>query len=107
MVKKVGLKKSSVKKLTRKNNSKKVSNKTKVQKNMGKSKYLSPRNVRVLIKNLILFTILFVTSFMLYEVTSSPVLGNFFWLIALITGFVDLAFVIIGAIFLILKYLNK
>lgn len=67
------------------------------------------KKIEIVARNLILFTILFVAFFLLYQVTpsSKAIMSNLFWILALITGFVDLAFIIVGLVFLTLKYMKK
>ena len=63
---------------------------------------------RIIIKNLILFGVLFFLSVILYNFSGTDeILLNFFWFLALITGFVTVAFVITFFVFLFLKFLRK
>ena len=57
--------------------------------------------------NLIVSVILFVASVVLYYVVSNDVLKNFFWMLAMIFGFVGLAFLIIYIVLLVMKILKK
>ena len=57
--------------------------------------------------NLVLSAVLFIISLGLYFVTSNEVLTNFFGILAIISGSVGLAFLIIYAVFLVLKIMKK
>lgn len=67
----------------------------------------SDKKFNMILGNLILSAILFVVSFMLERFLANPVLKNFFWMLAMIFGFVGLAFFIIFLIFVVLKVLKK
>jgi hypothetical protein len=54
-------------------------------------------------RRLALFVILFIFSFVLYSVSSSDLLLNFFGLLSIIFGFTSLALLIVLFVFLILK----
>jgi len=100
MVKKKKVKnKSSVRKSNRK-----------IQSSAGKSKKLvraSQRKISLIFKNLILFTILFLLSFLSYNFLSNELYVNLFFLLTIIFGFIALAFLIVLLIFLILRIMNK
>ena len=65
------------------------------------------RKVKIILKNLILFAVLFVISVIFYNVFSDEILVNFFWILALITGFITVAFVIAYLVFFFSKLLKK
>ena len=52
------------------------------------------RKVKIILKNLILFAVLFVLSVILKNIFTDEILVNFFWILALVTGFITVAFVI-------------
>ncbi len=62
------------------------------------------RRLGIAWKNLILFLILFVVSFVLYSASTSELFLNFFGVLSIITGFVFLAFLIIFIVLLIIGY---
>ena len=65
------------------------------------------RKVKIILKNLVLFSVLFILSVIFYNVFTDEILVNFFWILALITGFITVAFVIAYLIFFFLKMLKK
>ena len=54
-------------------------------------------------RNLVIFFVLFAASFILYIVSSNPLLVNLFWILSMIFGFLSLALLIVLIVFLILK----
>ncbi|MEX0920339.1 MAG: hypothetical protein WDZ69_02025 [Candidatus Pacearchaeota archaeon] len=62
------------------------------------------RKLGVAWKNLILFLILFVASFVLYSASTSDLFISFFWVLSFITGFIFLAFLIAFIVLLIVGY---
>lgn len=75
---------------------KKTSKKTK----KGKS---NKQKINIVIRNLVLFAILTLISFLLYSVSTNELLINFFYLIAMVLGFVAFAFLIILLVFFFMK----
>jgi preprotein translocase subunit Sec63 len=68
----------------------------------------SSRKVGLVVKNLVLFVILAVASYLLYNVTTlDTIYNNLFYLLAIILGFVSLAFLIVLLILLVMKGLKK
>jgi len=59
--------------------------------------------VDISLKNFIIFFILFLVSFLLYALSSSPFFLNLFQLLSVIFGFLSLALLIVLVVFLILK----
>ena len=57
------------------------------------------RKVKIILKNLILFAVLFVLSVILKNIFTDEILVNFFWILALVTGFITVAFVITYLVF--------
>jgi len=108
------VKKKSVKKVSKK----KISRKKAVVKDMIKKDEVLPRKsvkpvVRgkrkpdSVVRNLILFFILLIFFTLLYNVTPNELLSNLFWILALLSGFVFVAFVIVWLIFFVLRLLRK
>ena len=65
------------------------------------------KKVKVIVKNLILFGVLFVLSLLLYNVFTDEILSNFFWILALLTGFIVVALVITYLVFFFLRVFKK
>jgi len=60
--------------------------------------------IHIILKNLLLFGILFILSIVLYNLSSANIIfTNFFGILALITGVITLAFIISYLIFFFLK----
>ena len=57
--------------------------------------------------NLVVSLILFVASVVLYYIVSNEVLKNFFWMLAMIFGFVGLAFLIIYIVLIVMKIMKR
>jgi len=99
--------------------------KTKVRKTITKSKKLSgdkksattkpapltkkslKRKTNLAVREIILFGVLFIISLLLYNVSTNEVYLNLFWLIALLSGFVVIAFVIAYVVLYILNITKK
>lgn len=94
-VRKVKIKRSNIKKSVRKA----VSTPKKV--------VASKRKFDLVLKNLVLFAILFVVSIGLYNVFTDEILVSFFWILALITGFIAVAFLISYLILFFMKGFRK
>jgi polyferredoxin len=65
------------------------------------------RKINLVLKNLILFTILALGSLLLYSVSNNDLFINLFKLLAMILGFVGVAFLIVLLALLILKFMKK
>jgi hypothetical protein len=65
------------------------------------------RKTSLILRNLTIFVILFVSTLGLSYVSSGEFLPNLFWIAALITGFVSVALVISYFIFLFFKLFGK
>ena len=63
--------------------------------------------VGLALKNLILFLILFIASFLFYSFSLSELLKNFFGILSIIFGFLTFAFLIVFIVLLILKKSRK
>lgn len=70
-------------------------------------KIATTRKVNLVVKNIILFLILFLVSLGLYSVSSNEILFNLFWMISMISGFVLVAFVIVYLIFFFMRIFRK
>ena len=77
------------------------------KRNVKSSRIGSQKKVGMILGNLILSLILFAVSIGLYYFISNEVLKSFFWMLALIFGFVGLAFLMVYVIFMVLKVLKK
>lgn len=67
----------------------------------------SKDKMKMILWNLVLSVILSIISAVLYKVVSNELLKNFFAMLGLIFGLVALAFLIIYAIFVVLRILKK
>jgi phosphoglycerol transferase MdoB-like AlkP superfamily enzyme len=65
------------------------------------------KKFNLVLKKLLLFVILFVLSLVLYSVSGKEIYENLFLLLAIVFGFVSIAFLIILLIFLFLKGTKK
>lgn len=65
------------------------------------------KKFKIVLNNLFLFLILFIISFALYALVENEVYSNLFYLTALGTGFLTIAFLIILLIFVFLRMLRK
>ncbi|MBI4116530.1 hypothetical protein HY449_02185 [Candidatus Pacearchaeota archaeon] len=65
------------------------------------------KRMGIVLGNLIVSLILFVASVVLYYVVSNDVLKNFLWMLAMIFGFVGLAFLIIYIVLIVMKILKR
>ncbi|MGD9276677.1 MAG: hypothetical protein PVJ67_05880 [Candidatus Pacearchaeota archaeon] len=103
MAGKKSVKKKTAKKVARKKIVKKVSNK-RVSK---KAVRPTSKKLNIVVKNLILFAVLSLLSFMLYKVSSSEVYMNLFSILSMILFFIALAFFIVLLVFLLLRVMKK
>lgn len=88
----------------------KISNKTKkLRKKNVKSVRVrsSKRKIKLTLKNLILFAILTLISFLFYRFSNNVLFRSLFGLLAMILGFVGLAFLIVFLALWILKLMKK
>ncbi len=67
----------------------------------------SGRKINLVVKNLALFVILTVASYLIQSVATNKFLHNLFYLLAIILGFISLAFLIVLLILLVMKGLKK
>ena len=68
----------------------------------------SGRKIRVVISNLIIFTILSLVSWILFSVSGEGTLfNNLFWLLTFVLGFVAIAFLIVLVELIFLKGMGK
>lgn len=65
------------------------------------------RKVGLVVRNLILFAILFVISLVLQALVKPELLKDLFWILALLTGAVGLLFLVILLIFLFMRAFKK
>ena len=64
--------------------------------------------VKIILKNLILFGVLFILSSILYRLSgTNEILSNFFWILALVTGGLAMAFVIAYFVSFFIKLFKK
>ena len=95
--------------MVKKKRAKKSTSKSKKVK--GKSKQVgvrsTKRKINLVLKNLILFTVLTVASLLLYFVSNNCFFINLFKLLAMVLGFVGVAFLIVLLALLILKFMKK
>ena len=109
MARKKVVKKRKVRKLLRKVKTKSSNIKKSVKKAVSSPKKIvsSKRKFSLVLKNLVLFVILFVVSLGLYNVFTDEILVSFFWMLALITGFISVAFLISYLILFFMKGFKK
>ena len=106
-VKKVA-KKKTTKKVSKKNPVKKVATKkVNSSKPAIKSIRATPSRIRLVLKNLILFVILSIISYVLYAVSNNEVFSQFFAILTMVLSFISLAFLISLLVFLVLKSMRK
>lgn len=101
MVKKRG------KKSSRNLKSKKVSKSSRVQNKTFKKVRSTKRKIFLVLRNLIFFSVLSLLSFVFYLLSSNSLYRSLFQLLAIVLGFVGLAFLIILLALLILKAMKK
>ena len=65
------------------------------------------KKINLVLKNLILFAILTVASLLLYFVSNKALFRSLFQLLAMVLGFVGVAFLIVLLALLILKFMKK
>lgn len=110
-VKKKATKKAAKKKTSKKKIVKKAPKKSvkKVARKPMKSRQVraTPRRVKFTLRNLILFIILALISYLLYVVSNNAIYETFFYFLAMILGFIALAFLISLLVFLVLRMMRK
>ena len=67
----------------------------------------SKRKITLVLKNLILFIVLGLISFLLYSVSEKESLQNFFGILAIVLGFIALAFLLVLLILLFMRAFKK
>jgi hypothetical protein len=67
----------------------------------------TPSRLRLVLRNLILFAILATISYVLYVVSKGVVYETFFYFLAMILGFISLAFLISFLVLIFLRLLRK
>ena len=67
----------------------------------------SPKKIKVARNSLVFFAVLSIISWILYSVTNVTIYENLFFLLAMIFGFVALAFLIAFLIFIVLRISKK
>lgn len=63
--------------------------------------------INLVVKNLILFTVLTLISYILYAVSTNELFDSFFYLLSMVLGFVSLAFLISLLVLLFLRVMRK
>lgn len=108
--------KKKVKKAVKKKTTKKVAKKKTVKKSVKKVAHkpmkskpvrATPRKIKFVLRNLILFIVLSIISYLLYTVSSDVVLKPFFYFLTMILGVIALAFLISLLVFLVLRSMRK
>lgn len=105
--KKVTKKKASVKKVFNKRVSKVVSKPVVKQKVVQRRILVTPSKFRLVLKNLILFVLLAVISFIFFQASSNQMYIDFFLLLTWILGFISVAFLIALLVLLFLKVIRR
>jgi Na+/proline symporter len=67
----------------------------------------TPSRIKLVLRNLILFVILSLISYLLYIVFDNVIYETFFYFLTMILGFIALAFLISLVVFLVLRALRK
>jgi len=65
------------------------------------------KGLRISVKNFVLFLVLFFLSVILGLLITNEVLDQLFWILAILTGFVAVAFLLIILIFLFIRAFKK
>jgi len=63
--------------------------------------------LKIVVKNLVLFGILFVLSVVIASISSNELVDQLFWILAIITAFVAVAFLIVLLILVFMKQIRK
>ncbi|MFC1682037.1 hypothetical protein ACFL0X_00280 [Nanoarchaeota archaeon] len=110
MAKKKVKKKSVKKKISRKNKPKRKVKKvsSRARKKVVSNKTRSgKRKFKLIFRNLIIFGVLFILSLVAYMATGNEVYENLFFLLILIFGFVEVAFLIVLLVLFFLKLMKR
>lgn len=67
----------------------------------------SARKIKLAFRNLILFVIISIASFLLQGVSTNGLLIQFFYLLGMITAFIAVAFLIVLLVFALLRLMGK
>jgi hypothetical protein len=67
----------------------------------------TPKKFGIVVKNLLVFAILFIASLLLYSVSNIELYSNLFFLLSILSGFVVLAFLLVFLILLFLRLAKK
>ena len=59
------------------------------------------------VKNLVLFIILFILFLVLYYISTNAIYKNLFWILAVLIGFVGVAFLLVLLIFVFMRIFRK
>ena len=100
-------KKGVKKKVVRKKAPVKKSSVKQVQKPEIRQVRATPSRLKLVLRNLILFVILSIISYILYIVSKGVVYETFFYFLTMILGFVSLAFLISFLVLIFLKLLRR
>jgi hypothetical protein len=65
------------------------------------------KNIALIVNNLLLFVALCLVSFVLYSFLTNNLLKNLFYVMAMVFGFVSVAFLISLLVILIMKFVSK
>ena len=98
------------KKSVKQSRKKKVSRRSNIKKSRSSSKNLvgaTKNKMSVIIKNLVMFIILFVASLGLYSISSEELYSNLFLLLSIIFGFITISFLLVLLIFVFFRILKK
>ena len=68
---------------------------------------LVSRRINLVVKNLILFAILFILSVVIASLSASEMMDQLFWILAILTAFVAVALLIVLLIFLFMRAMKK
>ena len=95
--------------MVKKKRAKKSTSKPKIVKKKAKQVRVrsTKRKINLVLKNLILFTILALACLLLYFVSNQELFRSLFQLLAMVLGFVGVAFLIVLLALLILKFMKK
>jgi hypothetical protein len=96
--------------MTRKKRTVKRAKKTTVRKNKLKNIFGSnspQRNIKLIVNNLLLFVALSLVSFVLSKLLIPEFLKNLFYVMAMVFGFVSVAFLIIFLVLIIIKFVSR
>ncbi len=101
-------KKSVARKVYPEKSLKKISTKgKKSSKKIFKKTKFDQKKFELITRKLIFFVIGFISSFILYFVSTNEVLEEIFGLLSIVFGFISIAFFIIFLIFLFMKFIKK